>query len=319
MPEGPELRHARDKLRFLLSDPRVLEEGGESLGPALAIFYPFKQKHLLDGVDPKLCFDGRYANALPTGFAEFHRDVENAGGGFRILNVDVKGKFMWWELGFGYTHQPTWWMHCTYGMSGRWESHRVYHDSAIKHATANVRYERFAGSRGVDGTLIFTDPRHFGTLKFISNKELHDKKLLSLGPDMLGAPPTLEEFTEILKRKPKATLPEVLMNQGVISGVGNYIKAEALYRAKLSPHRLVSSLSDDDFTSLRQEIIAVMNEAYTAKGATIRTYATVDGNSGNAQFLFQCYGKKIDKLGNDVVKEETKDGRTTHWCPAIQI
>lgn len=109
------------------------------------------------------------------------------------------------------------------------------------------------------------------------------------------------------------------MDQKVISGCGNYIKAEVLYRARLSPHRTVASLSTNDFAVLRQEIIAVMNESYHAKGATIKTYTTTDGDQGHAQFLFRVYGKSVDALGNTVVKEETLDGRTTHWVPNIQI
>lgn len=108
------------------------------------------------------------------------------------------------------------------------------------------------------------------------------------------------------------------MDQSVISGVGNYVKAEALYLAELSPHRTVGSLTLAETDVLHQQIINVMKAAYNTGGATFSTYRNPDGSRGNAQQRFVVYGNKVDPLGNPVIKEETRDGRTTHWCPTIQ-
>lgn len=276
---------------------------------AVASFWPFVPENtMVNGY-----FDGRYARKLPEGFQELQRLVDRDGG-FRVFNVDVKGKFMWWELGFGKLNEPTWWMHCTYGMSGRWERYL----SRLKHVAALLRYSRSSGFAYTEGKLAFVDTRHFGTLKFVNDKTQHDKKLASLGPDMLGEPPTIGNFIDIMKQRPNLTLPEALMNQSIVSGVGNYVKAEALYLAQLSPHRKVTSLSDEEFTVLRDQIINVMQRSYVNKGATIQTYKTADGTPGEAQFQFNVYGRKHDAAGNEVIKEETLDGRTTHWVPKVQ-
>jgi formamidopyrimidine-DNA glycosylase len=52
-----------------------------------------------------------------------------------------------------------------------------------------------------------------------------------------------QNFIEKLDKYPKKTLPEILMDQKMFSGIGNYIKSECLYRAKLNPHRTVNSIS----------------------------------------------------------------------------
>ena len=136
---------------------------------------------------------------------------------------------------------------------------------------------------------------------------------------MLSSPPKVEEFLWRLQLLAKdKTLAEALMNQSVVSGVGNYVKAEALYRARLSPHRLTGSLLKEEAEALRQAIVDVMTEAYRKKGASIRTYRTSQDEMGQAQFSFRVYGKKRDPEGNNVVKEETRDGRTTHWVPTLQ-
>lgn len=316
MPEGPELRSSRDRLRSLLIEPyKFSDSDPEFLNNAGGYFKPFRN---LDGSEPKH-FGGRYTSKAPSGFLEFNRLIDRDGW-VRVSDVDVKGKFMWWALSFGKLSEPTWWMHVTYGMSGRWERYsEAIRNTDDKHVTAYFRYSRNSSISHTDGKLVFTDPRHFGTLKFINDKKVHDAKLASLGPDMLGDPPDDALFKERLLKRPTKTLAEVLMDQKIVSGVGNYIKAEALYRAKLSPHRTPDSLTAEDFALLRSSVVDVMQESYAAKGATIRTYATVDGKAGAAQFAFNVYGRAKDPEGRDVVKEETRDGRTTHWVPTVQV
>ncbi len=118
---------------------------------------------------------------------------------------------------------------------------------------------------------------------------------------------------------PHLTLPAVMMNQNLIGGIGNYIKAEALYRARLSPHRTVESLSDADFSLLNESVREVIVGSYENRGATIRTYAGLDGESGDFPFFFKVYGRQTCEAGHPVITEGTQDGRTTWWVPQIQI
>ena len=126
------------------------------------------------------------------------------------------------------------------------------------------------------------------------------------------------DFLKIMRRHEKKTLPEVLMNQSIIAGVGNYIKAECLYLSKLSPHRIISSITDEELVSLKTNIHAVMKESFASGGATIRTYKGFNGESGEYGERFIVYNQKQDPLGNPVIKEKTRDGRTTHWVPEVQ-
>ena len=245
---------------------------------------------------------GRYADKMPDGMVELNAQLLGTAG-LRINAIECKGKFMYWNLG-------DWWLWCTYGMSGQWTT-----QEPDKHTALTVWVDEPLQQ------LHFRDPRHFGTVKFVYDPDdvLTKKKLSSLGPDMLKNPPDEQTFRAAIRTKANnKTLAEALMDQSVISGVGNYVKAEALYLAELSPHRTVSSLSGTDLEHLRQQIINVMGASYNSGGATISTYRNVDGSKGGAQRRFAVYGNSTDPMGNPVVKEETKDGRTTHWVPAIQ-
>lgn len=257
---------------------------------------------------------GRYANSAPAGFDEFIAEMQTYSPdtpGFVVTDVNVHGKFMWWQLA------NDWYVWSTYGMSGQWVFDAQ--GGTPKHTAVSFYLALPTADFGdYHDTLHFRDPRHFGTVKFSRGREALDAKLATLGPDMLSSPPAPEEFRKILRRKGKRTLAEAVMDQNTISGVGNYIKAESLYVARLSPHRKCESLSDADLDRLRDSIIDVMQRSYQAKGTSVYTYSNVDGSRGSFADQLLVYGK-TNVHGHKVIKEETLDGRTTHWVPSIQL
>lgn len=290
MPEGPELARSRDRLKQLLVGKYV---------------------HSIAGLDGgRYGLNGEDIVGLDEWCAEVTDNGDHWNDGQLVKDIGVKGKFMWWHLG-------EWFLWCTYGMSGQWMS-----TFDPKHTAVQVCYndspERIHPCSQAVQTLNFVDSRHFGTVKLVRGREALDKKLRSLGPDMLNDPPDVDGFRARLLKRYEKTLAEALMDQSCISGVGNYIKAEALYLAELSPHRLVRDLKNHEVDRLRQQIINVMKASYNNDGATIRSYLNVDGTKGGMKTRFLVYGNQTDPLGNPVVKEETKDGRTTHWVPSVQ-
>ena len=109
------------------------------------------------------------------------------------------------------------------------------------------------------------------------------------------------------------------MNQSHISGIGNYLKSEILYESEISPFRVINSLSIKEIEILYTNIIKIANNSYKSGGATIRNYSNINSEEGTYTFQFKVYQMKKDPLGNIVQKIETKDKRTTHWVPEIQI
>lgn len=212
-----------------------------------------------------------------------------------VDRIACKGKFIYWTF-----KNCDYVLFNTLGMSGSW-SNRPSH--------ARVSFSSTSGS------LYFNDIRNFGTLKICSKKDLK-KKLKSLGPDMLSENVSYHAFVETIGSKPGKTLAEVLMDQSVISGVGNYLKSDSLWLARLSPHRSVDSLTASEAKNLFDSIRSTIKAAYENGGSTISTYKNFDGDVGNHRML--VYGNDFDPLGNPVTRETTKDGRTTWWCPSLQ-
>ena len=217
-----------------------------------------------------------------------------------VQDVQTKGKFMYW------TFSNNWNMFCTFGMSGQWSP------TVGKHPCFSLHFE--------DGsTIYFNDPRHFGTLKFTKDPKALTEKLNELGWDPLAR--AWEEYRPYvlgqLKYSPKS-IGDVLMDQKIFAGVGNYIRAEALYEAVISPWRAASTLTEDEIDRLSQAIVKVMKESYDHQGATILTYKDAYGAEGKYSSCFKVYGKKQDPSGRVVKKETMPDGRSIHWCPEIQ-
>lgn len=256
---------------------------------------------------------GRYVDSPPAGYNEFISDLRtydpDPSHTSRITGVFTKGKFMWWQLENG------WQVWTTYGMSGQWViGDKPRHSAVTLYLSSDDDIPHMTVSREAH----FSDPRHFGTVKFSFGNEALEAKLATLGPDMLSDPPYGVTFAEIIHRKPNRTIVEALMDQHTVSGVGNYIKCEALFAAGISPHRTCGSLSETSLAILRDAIVDVMQRSYAAQGSTIHTYKNVDGSDGGFSSQLRVYGKKSVSSSDPVIKELTKDGRTTHWVPSIQ-
>jgi len=213
-----------------------------------------------------------------------------------VESVGCKGKFIYWT--FQNTDVV---IFNTLGMSGAWSNYP---------RNARVKFETS------EGDLYFNDARNFGTVKFCDRKDLK-QKLETLGPDMLNEKVSPSTFIERLRKHPKFTLAEALMNQGVVSGVGNYLKADSLWMAKLSPWRKVEQTTDEQLAILSESVSNVIRTAYLNGGSTILTYKGFDGEEGKHSML--VYGRKKDPNGEEVVCQETKDGRTTWWVPRVQV
>ena len=216
----------------------------------------------------------------------------------KLKEINVKGKLLY------FIFENNWVILNTMGMSGRWTN------TFQKHSHIELIHE--------NGKLWFTDIRRFGTIKILKDIKLLTKKLDSLGPDMLNSNITCDEFLEIMKKHKKKNITKVLMNQSIISGCGNYIKSESLYRSRISPHNKIEDIDVTKIKNLFYEMKKVMNDSYKSQGATISTYYNINDQEGKYKFEFQVYGRVTDDLSNKIIREKTLDGRTSYWVKSIQ-
>jgi formamidopyrimidine-DNA glycosylase len=214
--------------------------------------------------------------------------------------VGVHGKFIYAVFGGGSS------LFITLGMSG-WFSTKLNKHSRFKIETQ-------------DNEIYFNDIRNFGTLKWVRTKEELKNKLSTLGPDIANTNLSNQIFLEKLRtpKNLKLNICEVIMNQKNIAGIGNYMKAEALYLSKIDPRSKVFDLTIENLVTIIERSREIAQISYDLGGATIKSYRTPSGTSGEFSRRFHVYGQSHDPLENLVERLETPDGRTTHWVPKIQ-
>ena len=237
---------------------------------------------------------GRYTKKELPGFEDFRKKLP-----LQIQGVGVHGKFIY----FIFQDKSSLWS--TLGMTGAWQN------SPSDHARISLR---FANGK----VAYFNDMRNFGTIRFSSDSKQLAVKLASFGPDMLADDVSNDIFLSSLRKKNDLNITKALLDQSVVAGIGNYIKAESLYLARISPFKKVRELSDTNLKILNKSIKSVMRESFQTGGITINSYKDFYGEIGDYNSRFLVYNQDRDPDGNSVVKEKTPDGRTTHWVPEIQ-
>ncbi|HKW16582.1 MAG TPA: bifunctional DNA-formamidopyrimidine glycosylase/DNA-(apurinic or apyrimidinic site) lyase [Terriglobales bacterium] len=158
--------------------------------------------------------------------------------------------------------------------------------------------------------LRFVDPRRFGRLSVIEQFQAPGSEPLDI---------QFEEFAALFRRR-KTPIKSALLNQKLLSGVGNIYADEALFRAKIRPRRRASSLTRDDLRRLYAALKKVLQEAICAGGSSISDYVDADGREGYFQFKHRVYGRE-DKpclVCKMPIKRIVIAGRSSHYCPKCQ-
>lgn len=172
-----------------------------------------------------------------------------------------------------------------------------------------------------DGTqLRYKDVRKFGTMHlFLKGEELTSLPLSQLGPEPLSDEFTTEYMMQSLA-KTSRNIKAVLLDQTLVVGVGNIYVDESLFRAKIHPQRVASSLTEKEIERIVSEVKATLAEAIEQGGSTIRTYINTQGQIGMFQQQLLVYGRNGEpckECGNEIEKMKVA-GRGTHICPSCQ-
>jgi formamidopyrimidine-DNA glycosylase len=169
----------------------------------------------------------------------------------------------------------------------------------------------------VSETLFYNDVRHMGEIRIL-NQEKFEAKWNSLGHDLLSETISPGVWMECISR-PRLRNKQIcdfLMSQQYFSGIGNYLKAEILYAARIRPDRCLGELTEAEKQSLLHHSQKIIRFAYQEGGLTIRSFYHPDGTPGTFDTL--VYGKATDPHGHAVIQSTFKDNRSTHWCPTLQ-
>lgn len=164
--------------------------------------------------------------------------------------------------------------------------------------------------------LYFDDIRHFSKF-YLFDKNSLSEKLNNLGPDVLSPNFTFMKFNKFISNSSiqNKIIANELINQKILSGIGNYLRVDILYNAKIDPNTKINALDENQLKILFESIKFISHKAYEMNGTTIKTYKDINMNPGNYTTLI--YGKNTDPLGNEVKKIKLLC-RTMYYVPKIQ-
>jgi DNA-formamidopyrimidine glycosylase len=169
-------------------------------------------------------------------------------------------------------------------------------------------------------TIYFDDSRHFGLIEIALNKKELNEIMKKVGYCLLTQRDKITKDwwrLQFSNKRIKKPLCDFLLDQKRFSGIGNWIRAEVLYKAKLNPHRKIYDLNENEIENLRLSVFEIIDIGYKLGGLTIATYWDPTGKTG--KYICQCYNRKKDNLGNEVIREKMGGGRMIHWVKEIQF
>lgn len=171
---------------------------------------------------------------------------------------------------------------------------------------------------GKKGLLKYCDMRMFGKVKLLNKKQLAPVTG-KYGPDPFGSLLTPENFLEKLQRK-KTNIKNALLDQSLISGVGNIYANDALWMAKIHPEIKTKDLTPKQAGILLGKIKEILREGINNRGSTIRDrmYVDIYGRYGSQQKFFRIYDKKECPDCTSKVVFKRINGRGTFFCPKCQ-
>lgn len=306
-------------------------------GPEVTILGQFLMTKLEGRIIEKMdILSGKYSKNHMDNYKLLNGDQQ-----YLVKSIYTKGKLMWMILENTDTKEKIY-LVSHLGLTGFWGFTEGKNDRlkfTISDKETNKIYY-----------LYFEDDRNFGNIEIYTTKTNLDEKINELAPDSLKENYSVDDFVtfynNFLSKSSKRKDQEiglVLMKQkakeGIVSGIGNYLMAEILYEAKISPYRKAGSLSEPEIKSLGKAIKHLTKLSYYYNKTGYMTHFDdfikihkdrIDNGlypeyhkdikiKKKEIFEFKVYRQKKDPDGNEVLADKKmQKTRSTYWVPEAQ-
>lgn len=218
--------------------------------------------------------------------------------GGRVLSVCRNGKGMAIELDNGLT------LRVHLRMTGRLQWHE-HDDEKAHHTRLVITFDR--------GRLDLVDPRRFATVK------TGDAPVCDI---CIANPLESFEVDNLMKIAGRRKLPvkSFLMDQKVISGIGNIYACEILHKAGIDPCSRADRLTRDQWLKIARAAKSILKKAVECRGTSVSDWRDLFGREAEFQNHLHVYareGESCRRCGVKI-KREKLGGRGTYYCPSCQ-
>jgi formamidopyrimidine-DNA glycosylase len=238
--------------------------------------------------------------------------------GRRIEAVDRRGKFLLWALSGGLVlaiHLKLAGQVVVVGPDGR-ELARGGHWAPrpgvpLPHRATHVVF------RLDDGSVVYlTDIRQFARLTLMPAGEVEAfLREFGLGPDGLREPIDPDRLEQVFRRRPKAPIKAVLLDQAVVAGLGNIYADEVLFATGIHPLRPAAGLSRAEIEALAAAIPRILSRAVVEGAAPV-----IGDRAAQEDGLPEVHGREgqpCRRCGSPIRRIRV-GGRSTYFCPVCQ-
>jgi formamidopyrimidine-DNA glycosylase len=227
----------------------------------------------------------------------------------RITGTDRRGKYLWLLLDEG-----DWALVVHLGMSGQ----------MLLGTVPNADHLRIAAVLDDGTTLSFVDQRTFGGWLLAEmvtvDGSVVPAPVAHLARDPLDPRFDIDAVLSVLRRK-HSEIKRQLLDQTVVSGIGNIYADEALWRAKVNGARIADTLTRRQLTAVLEAAAEVMRDALAQGGTSFDSlYVNVNGQSGYFDRSLNVYGREGEpcRRCGAVIRREKFMNRSSYYCPRCQ-
>ena len=232
---------------------------------------------------------------------EFITNTKNT----KIISIARKGKFLIFNLSNNFSFISHLRMEGKYIL-------RKENDNIISHTRVIFHLDN-------DEKLCYDDSRSFGIMKMAPTKEIYNlKELSSLGPEPFDITDPRYLYNK-LKNK-SIEIKASLLDQTIMTGLGNIYVDEVLFKSKINPYRKSSSITLEECKTILQHSKDTLNFAISLGGSTVSSYHPEKGVDGRFQNQLMAYGREGKKcvFCSSTMLKDKLHGRGTTYCPKCQ-
>lgn len=185
-------------------------------------------------------------------------------------------------------------------------------DTVLKHDHVDISFD--------DGTTLrYSDPRRFGCILWLDSTPAEHKLLNHLGPEPLSDDFNANYLWQRSRGK-QVAVKQFVMDQKVVTGIGNIYATEALFTAGVHPNKPAGKVSKARYALFVEEAKRILQRSITQGGTTLRDFVGGDGKPGYFAQQLLVYGRKGEKcLTCDANLEEIRlSNRASVFCPSCQ-
>ncbi|MEK7566195.1 MAG: bifunctional DNA-formamidopyrimidine glycosylase/DNA-(apurinic or apyrimidinic site) lyase [Patescibacteria group bacterium] len=168
--------------------------------------------------------------------------------------------------------------------------------------------------------MALSDLRKFAKVLLGDKEKIENlPELKKLGPDALDKKLSFKKFKDIIEHI-RGKIKQALMNQEIISGIGNIYSDEALFLAKIHPFKPANKLTKKEANNLYLAIRRVLKKALRLRGTSISDFRDTSGKAGaysNVRLVYRKEGKPCPRC-QTLIKRVKMAGRSAHFCPKCQ-